>query len=160
MNALALGTIAGAADRMEIFPLIPSETFTVDTLGLEVTTLVAGSNFKLAIYEDNAGLPGTLIVGTGNLSGASLGVRTQAITPTQLVAGNTYWLAVHASSTTAYRGIAVGGCLPIAYPVAGGTAMSTVRRATGQVFASGLPDPCPAGSLTSASIPAIMLRVA
>ena len=160
VNALALTTITGVADRMEIFPLIPSETFTVDTLGLEVTTSVAGSNFKLAIYADNAGLPGALIVGTGNLSGASLGVRTEAITPTQLVAGNTYWLALHASSNTAYRGIAVGGCMPIAYPAAGGTALSTQRRATGQTFGSGLPNPSPAGSLTGATIPAVMLRVA
>lgn len=159
VSSLALTTISGATDRMDIFPFIPSKTFSVDTLGLEVTTAVAASNFKLAIYADASGLPDALIVGTGDLSGASLGVRTEAITPAQLVAGTTYWLAVHSGANIGYRGVAVGSCLPIAYPAAGGTALSTVRRATGQTFGSGLPDPCPAGVLTGATIQAVMLRV-
>lgn len=160
VNSLALATTGGAADRIDLFPFIPAKTFSVDTLALEVTTLQAGGLFKIGVYADNNGVPGSLIVGTGDLSGASNGVRTAAITSTQLVAGTVYWLAVHANASIVFRGIAVSGAMAIAYPAAGGTALSTLRRATGQPYASGLPSSGPAGTLTGASLMAVMLRVA
>jgi hypothetical protein len=156
--SLALATIAGAAGRIDFYPFVPAKTFTIDRLALEVTTLIAASQLKIGIYSDLAGIPDALLLGTGNLDGASTGVKFEAAAFT-FVAGTPYWLAVHFSATTTVRGIAVGGLIQLAYPAAGGTALSTVRRAT-VTYASGLPNPAPAATLNGATAPNVMLRVA
>jgi hypothetical protein len=156
--SLALATIGGAAGRIDFYPFVPAKTFTIDRLALEVTTLIAASQLKIGIYSDLAGIPDALLLGTGNLDGGSNGVKFEAAAFT-FVAGTPYWLAVHYSSTTTVRGIAVGGLIQLAYPAAGGTALSTVRRAT-VTYASGLPNPAPAATLNGATAPVVMLRVA
>ncbi len=156
--SLALATIGGAAGRIDFYPFVPAKTFTIDRLALEVTTLIAASQLKIGIYSDLAGIPNALLLGTGNIDGASNGVKFEAATFT-FVAGTPYWLAVHFSSTTTVRGIAVGGLIQLAHPAAGGATLSTVRRAT-VTYASGLPNPAPAATLNGATAPVVMLRVA
>ena len=159
VNGVALTTVNGAAGRLSLYPFIPCETFSVDRLDIEVTTNVAASNCKLAIYASSGSVPGDLIVGTGDISTAANGVFGQAITSTQLIAGTVYWLAIHYSSNQAVRAIPVGGCYGFQYPGAGGTAQSTVRNVT-SAYGSGLPNPPVGTTTTSVQIPAIMLRVA
>ena len=156
--SLALATVGGAAGRIDFYPFVPSKTFTIDRLALEVTTLIAASQLKIGIYSDLAGIPDALLLGTGDLDGASTGVKFGAVAFT-FVAGTPYWLAVHFSANTTVRGIAVGGLIQLAYPAAGGTALSTVRRAT-VTYASGLPNPAPSAVLNGAAAPVVMLRVA
>lgn len=66
-------------------------TRTIDIIQTEVTTLVGGSNLRLGIYSDNGSCyPGELVLDSGGLSGASLGVVSASVS-VQLTPG-LYWL--------------------------------------------------------------------
>lgn len=157
MNATAGSTSAGAADRLEMVPFIPSKDVVIDELAFEVTTLLAGSNCKVGLYDSNptTGLPDARLEGSGDLSCATTGVKTNAITPRTLTAGTLYWLAIHFSSTQTVRAVAVGGCMPIASQAAG-TAVPTSIRAKA-TYASGLPATAPAG--TNTTVVAVWVRM-
>ena len=70
-------TLAGVADRMNIYPFIPKFDFTADQLGINVTTAVASSNAKIVVYDsDINGRPDQRITETGNLDCSSTGAKT------------------------------------------------------------------------------------
>lgn len=160
-NALARGTIAGAANRMEFVPFIPAQTISINELAIEVTTGVAGSSMHVGIYADNGNTPdgGALLVGTAAaLSGVSNAVVNQAVASTALNAGTLYWLAINYSSTTTLRSIAAGGILALGTP-ASGTGVFTNRRVT-RAFGA-LPATAPVGTaLTSSAVGWVRMKVA
>lgn len=161
VNAAAAGTNAGAANRLDFVPYIPSKNITVDQLAIEVTTLVASSQARIGIYSSNAsGVPDALLSGAGTLLDCgSTGSKTSAVSPSvTLIAGTVYWLAIHYSSTQTLRSLSVGSLLPLNVPVTG-TTHNTGRRATA-TFASGLPNPAPSTSLISAAMGRVLLRKA
>lgn len=153
-----LTTQTGLANRLDLYPFVPAHNLPINQLAIEVTTGVAGALMKIGIWENASGLPGALVVGTGDLDGSSNGVKTFAVSTT-LVAGKVYWMGVHYSSNNSVRAIPVAMSMTIAYPAAGGTALSNARRATA-TYGLGLPDPAPAGSVNNLTLAAIMLRVA
>lgn len=67
---------------------------TVSDLGVSVTVAAPGNTFRLGIYADCAGEPGSLLAETDTLSAASVAVVTGAIPATDLYAGHAYWLAL------------------------------------------------------------------
>ena len=159
--ALAMGTVAGAANRLDLMPFIPTETITVDRLSLEVTTGVASAQARIGIYGSTAtGAPGDLLTGQGTLLDcATTGEKASTISGgITLNAGTPYWLGVHMSSTATLRALAVGGMMPLGIP-ATGTGLFTLRRAS-PAFASNLPTTAPASTLTSAVGPRMALRLA
>jgi hypothetical protein len=161
LNALALGTVAGAANRLDFIPFIPSRDVAINLLSLEVTTLIAGAQARVGIYSSTpAHLPGDLLTGAGTLLDCgSTGAKQSAITGgLTLTAGTHYWLAVHTSSTANFRALAVGALLPLGLPETG--ANSNVARRATATFASGLPTTAPAASLVSASMPRLAMRLA
>jgi hypothetical protein len=153
-----LGTVAGAANRLDFYPFIPDGNITIDELAIEVTTLIAASQARVGIYSANGGsLPNALLTGQGTLLDcATTGAKASAITALVLTSGTTYWLAIHTSSTQTLRSIAAGALLPLGH-AATGTAIYSCRRATA-TFASGLPTTAPAATLTSAAVPWIRMR--
>ncbi len=157
LNASALSTVAGAANRLDFIPFIPSKNLTLNEIAIEVTTLLAASQAHVGIYSDLNGSPNARLAGTTTpLDCATTGFKTFALSNLTMTAGQTYWLAVLTSSTQTLRAIPVAALLPIAAP-ASGTAISTVRRAT-STFASGLPATAPATTPTSAVAPYARLR--
>jgi len=160
LNATALGTAAGAANRFEALPYIPTHNQTINELALEVTTLLAASQFYLAVYADNgSAAPGTLIVGTSVLDSASTGYKTGSVANTTLGAGTLYWLVTLISGTQTFRAVAIAGAYAFSAPAAAATAAFTVQRGT-STFGSGLPGTAPACTPTNAAIPAVRLRLA
>jgi hypothetical protein len=73
-------------------PILVPYACTIDALGLRVYTLSAGSTIRLGIYDaGNGGLPKTLLLDAGTVSGASTGDKT--ITGLSLaLSPGTYWL--------------------------------------------------------------------
>lgn len=158
-NATALTTIAMAANRFEAIPFIPAHDLTINELALEVTTLIAASQFRLGIYADNgAAAPGSLLVGTGLLDSGTTGYKTETITSRTLAGGELVWLVSLTSSNPTMRGVALAGAYTFSAPAAAGTAMFTAQRGT-STFASGLPASAPACTPNNAIIPAIRLRL-
>jgi hypothetical protein len=157
LNATALTTVAGAANRLDFMPFIPALGFTCNELAVEVTTLLAASLAHVGIYDDLNGVPNNrLAFSASALDCATTGVKTAAISQA-LVAGRIYWLAVLTSSTQTLRAIPLAGLLPLAAPTSG-TAISVLRRAT-FTFAA-LPATAPATVLTSAVAPWVRMKVA
>lgn len=156
LNAVAKSTIAGAANRLDLMPYL-GDGKTLQSIGLEVTTGVASAQARVGIYADAAGLPAALLADSGVLDCSTTGVKSGAVSIT-LAVGVRYWLAVLSSSTQTYRGVPVAALQSLGIPAAGGTTVFTLRRAT-QTFASGLPSTGPAGTLTSAIAPVVMMRL-
>jgi hypothetical protein len=100
-NAGPVTTGALTSGQVRYVPFYVHETKTFDRIACEVTTAGAGGTpvLRLAIYSDNVGAPGTLIVDAGTVT--AVGVGGKEITISQsLTAGNTYWLACVAQGAT------------------------------------------------------------
>ena len=81
-------------------PYIVDSTHIVTDIGLEVTTAIAATNIRLALYYDNNGVPGSLIEESAAISSASTGLKTHTFaTPKTLSASNQiYWMAFQCSA--------------------------------------------------------------
>ena len=95
----ATGTLAGVADRIDLFPFTARDDTPITGLALNVTTLVASALGKIVIYDEDAnGRPNNLLLETGTIDLGTAGVRPIAASLT-LRRGKTYWLGVRHSST-------------------------------------------------------------
>ena len=95
----ATGVLAGVAGRMDLFPFIPRDDITIDRLSVNVTTLIAAALGKIVLYAaDATGRPATLILETGDLDFATVGLK-EAIVAQTLRCGITYWIGIRHSST-------------------------------------------------------------
>ena len=76
----AIGTLAGAANRMDIFPFIPRDDITLARLAINVTTLIAGELGKLVVYSTDAtGRPASLLLETADLDFSTAGVKAATV---------------------------------------------------------------------------------
>jgi Phage tail repeat like len=159
LAALALTTIAAAANRLDYIPFIPARDLTVDRLDIEVTTLIAASQARVAIYADSAGAPAAILRdGASVLDCSTTGLKSATITALSMTAGTTYWLAILSSSTQTYRGIAVGGMMPMLVDATLNT--TYVHKRQTQTFASGMPASASGLSNISGTVPLIKMRLA
>ena len=95
----ATGVLAGVAGRMDLFPFIPRDDITIDRLSVNVTTLIAAALGKIVLYAaDATGRPATLILETGDLDFATVGLK-EATVAQSLRCGITYWIGIRHSST-------------------------------------------------------------
>ena len=92
-------TLAGAANRIDLFPFIPGRDFDFDRLAVNVTTAVASALAKIVIYStDEMGRPDALLLETGTLDLSATGSRTVDAT-FSLRQGRCYWFGLRHSST-------------------------------------------------------------
>lgn len=92
-------TVAGVANRMSAYPFIPKFDFTCDRMGINVTTAVAASNAKIAIYDsDTDGRPNQRLTETGDLNCSTIGAKESTIS-VGFKEGKQYWIVVRTSST-------------------------------------------------------------
>lgn len=156
-------TVAVPTGTTQFIPIRPAKDITFDRLEVEVTTLVAGSTFHLAIYGDSGNKPDTTDViarTTTALSGASTGIKdTGAEMTGTLLAGRTYWLAIATSGSITFRAPPLAS-LPIVGTTSAAMSVSCYRQATA-TFAQ-LPSTAPTTSVGTANttVPIIRLRVA
>lgn len=95
----APGTVAGAADRFDLFPWSPRADLSIDQLAINCTTAVASATAKIVVYSSDAnGRPGTLLTETAALDLGTTGVKTAAWAAT-LRESETYWFGVRHSAT-------------------------------------------------------------
>lgn len=117
-NGTVTTTLAPGANNFKLMPFVPYFDFECDQLVANVSTLFAGSNFKFVIYEMVNFRNGSqetgditdaiLIYESGNISGATTGLKTQAVS-IQFYAGVTYLIGIRTSAgTLAFTSIAVG----------------------------------------------------
>ncbi|MEN9522492.1 MAG: hypothetical protein RL065_869, partial [Bacteroidota bacterium] len=86
-------------NRIEFTKLNLSDLSTINSLWMSVKLApLSPTNARMAIYSDNAGKPGTLLVQSNVKNSFTIGINTFNITPLNLVAGN-YWVAVLTNNT-------------------------------------------------------------
>lgn len=81
-------------------PIIVPNTVTINQISTVLTSTVAGS-IRLGIFNDNNGLPGTVLLDAGTVSYPIASLTTYSITVSQVVQPGRYWLAVYNISGTA-----------------------------------------------------------
>lgn len=101
INGAALNTLSGVANRMTLLPYIPNVSFTCASLYMNVSTLLLTANARILIYSDVNGVPTTKLYESANLDCSTIGIKT-TLTGFSFVAGTTYWLCIHSSSTPIY----------------------------------------------------------
>ena len=132
--------LAGAANRMDIFPWVCPYDFASDLAAVNVTTAVASATGKIVLYEANptTTYPASLLAESPVLDFSTVGAKTAALSYS-FKAGNVYWLGIRHSSTAALSGWPLQSCLNINGQSPVTTAASSVRRTV--TFANAAPNP-------------------
>jgi len=161
---VATTATAPGAGALTCYPVVVSNTVTVDEITAEVVTAGATSVLRAGIYahDNTTRLPGELIVDAGTAAASSPGLKSIAISET--LTPGIYWLAVvrQGADSVAFRTTATtGGFIPWLSPgpalISGGT-RNAYPRANAAVTGA-LPDPF--GSVIYSSFtPVVQLKVA
>jgi hypothetical protein len=99
-----LSSQAFTANRLNAYPYIPAQSFTSSNIFINVTTAVAGSLCRIAIYSDLNGYPNSSLFVSSNLDCSTTGQKT-ALTNFTFTAGVTYWLAFHGGIVSSTVGV-------------------------------------------------------
>lgn len=168
-NGTATTTLAPGANNFKLMPFVPYFDFECDQLVANVSALFAGSNFKFVIYEMvnfRSGSQETgditdavLVYESGNISGATTGLKTDAVS-IQFFSGVTYLIGIRTSSgTLAFTSIPLGS-LPnmIGHSTVPATNMFTNEQKTLAFATPADTNPTSFVGINSA-FPLIMMRV-
>lgn len=157
----AVGTSAGAAGRLDLFPFIPRADMPIDRVSVNCTTLAASNVARVALYaSDASGRPAALLAESADLDLTTLGARFATLNFT-FRQGRTYWIGLRFSGTavvTAWPTSAIPD-------LNGGTVPSlTLRKVLRRTITWGTPLPATWGftsaEINAAAPAAIWLRVA
>lgn len=123
-SGASLTTLAGAANRLDLYPFLPRATFVVDALGVNCTSAATGAQGRVVVYSADAnGRPADLLGETPPIDLSSTGNKTGSLGLT-FRQGLTYWLGIrHSGNPT------LSAWISQATPdINGGTTMSTANR--------------------------------
>lgn len=102
-----LGTLVGAANRIDLYPFIPRGDITIDQTAVNVATAVAAAQGKILIYAANgSGQPATRLFESAALDFSATGFKTASVALT-MRKGLTYWIGVRHSATATLTAYAV-----------------------------------------------------
>ncbi len=102
-NASTLASLAGVANRMDIFPVFIRRDMTVVSLGVLCSTAVASALGKIVIYSSNPTdhKPDALLRETATLDFGTTGFKSTTISALALTKGQLIWVGIRHSSTAA-----------------------------------------------------------
>ena len=124
----ASSVLAGAANRIDLAPYYTSTTFTMDRVGVAVSTAVAAALGRVVIYSsDTDGWPDTLLFESADLNLSTTGMKEDTVSM-QLLSGVQYWVGVRHSSTAALRTINVSSAVNLGLTSSAASNYATVLR--------------------------------
>jgi len=135
--------------------------FSIDRIGLDVTTGVASSNAKIVIYNSGTdGYPSSVAYTGGNLDCSSVAFVEETLSFT-FTGGRRYWIGVRTSSTQQLRGASSSTCATFGLTASNANTMFSILRRT-VTYASAAPDPWvfTSSELTAANPPSVRMRKA
>lgn len=125
----ATGNQTGAANQLELAPFITDRTVTIDRLGAAVSTGVAGSLFRVLIYNsDSNGWPDVLQSVSVDLNAATSNTFLEETRNFTFVKNTVYWLGIWKSSTASFRTVPLGNSLNLGLVSGGATSYSAILR--------------------------------
>lgn len=107
-----LSNVGLTANRLVLYPFIPANSFTAETMFINCTTLLSGANARILIYSDLNGSPNSKLMESTDLSLATTGQKSY-VSFFDFVAGTTYWIGVHASTGGSVTHMAASSIMPI-----------------------------------------------
>lgn len=107
-----LSNVGLTANRLVLYPFIPANSFTAETMFINCTTLLSGANARILIYSDLNGSPNSKLMESTDLSLSTTGQKSY-VSFFDFVAGTTYWLGVHASTGGSVTHMAASSIMPI-----------------------------------------------
>jgi hypothetical protein len=160
-NQLSPGTATQVANTLRAFPWEVKRNATIATLRSEVSTLLAATSYRLALYADSAApnnsYPGALIAGTdaalydASTAGVKPGVLASAISVT---AGTIVWVAINCNGAFTARAL-LPGAIPsvLGMPAAMNNISTLTCWSIAQAFGA-MPATFPAGATVTSNISA------
>jgi len=154
-----LTTLASAANRVDITPFMPRVSFTIDQIGLSVSTAAAGSACGLIFDTDINGRPTTILAQGDNVDTGAVATVMGAVSFT-FRAGKLYYVGGWTQAACTLRCGQTYTQVPLSWTNAATPARQAVLRrtqawggaATNWVYA--------VGQHTTASAPFVLMRVA
>lgn len=151
----ALGTLAGFADRLDLYLFRPFYTITPTELGCYVSTPVVAAQYKMLAYASDGplGTPSTQIYVSPAVD-ASINWSPEVAGLPTFRRGYAYWIGIVNSSTATVRALPLTstltfGGLGTASPPAGAIVGTVIRRVAAGQFAA---PPAPFGPVLSTEI--------
>lgn len=156
-----LGTLAGAAGRLDLFPFLPRSDLAVDRLILNCTTAVAGALARIVVYGCDAfGRPDALALETDDLDLSTTGAKSATVS-LPLRQGRTLWLGLRHSAGAATSTWSLnatpdlnGGTAPVT------SARKILRRTVSWANSAPANWSFTSSEINAAAAPAIWLRIA
>lgn len=104
LGAASTTTLALAANTIYFVPVVFGKSGTMDSLGVDVTTVGASSSIRMGVYyADSNNNVGSLVSGPAGVAGTTTGVKL--VNPNcAIVAGTLYYLAVGTTVALSIRG--------------------------------------------------------
>lgn len=153
----APGTIAYAADRMDLVLYHPANSFTTSSIQIDVqTAAAAGKRAKIVIYTDSDGVPGTLLASSGHLVVDSTGLKTWTVSQT-FEKDTRYWVGIHSEDTVTVYAPALRHCRSINYDTTAKNHTICWRKSSS--YAGGPPTPLTGATATNV-VPALLIFTA
>lgn len=159
-DATALGTQSGAADRLDLHAFwLGGAGARIASLGVQVSTALAASTARVAVYEQDPANRTRLIRRhqTGLLDCATTGAKKEAVSFT-FQPGRRYFLGVHSSGTQSFRALPLAALWPLNSSLTSTTQFSVLRFTA--AFAGGCPAELTAtvASMTSTTASAVLME--
>lgn len=149
------GNVAFTNGTMYAYPWLLHEAISIDRIGILAIATASGTA-RLGVYQDSSGLPGSLVVDAGTVSGTSTAVVEATVSTT--IGPGVVWLAVAPQGANqSIRASQSFGYDSFPSPTAQGANAACVTQ-TG--VSGSLPNPFGTPASTAGSSPMVMVRKA
>lgn len=138
LHSVASGTLASAADRLELYPFYTSEQVRVDQIGIAVSTASAGEARVLIYGCGPDSWPSELLHSFEVQNTGTVGYRSADV-DFVFERGRQYWIGRHTSAAPTLRTVTIGSVGNLGLNGSNGTNYFTLLRRT-VAYASGAPE--------------------
>ena len=155
----AMAALAGAANRVDLYPFTARADIVVTGIAINCTVLLAAALGKMVIYSSDVdGRPNALLTETATVDLSAVGVKTATAALT-LRQGVTYWLGLRSSSTASTSTWSVNSTPDINGGAPVLTSRKVLRRTLNFATAASATWGFLSSEITTVAAPAIWLRV-
>lgn len=158
LNSSSFGTFTPNINTLRAVPFFLLRPTTISTVLTEVTTLLAGSQYRVGWYSDNGSrYPGSLVAGSDALfSGASIGVKTVTYASAITLQPGLYWqVSINQLGGVVYRSTPVSALSSLLGMAVTMGSNSTISCLSSTLTFGSLPATFPAGATTTTNIQAV-----
>ncbi len=159
-NASPTSTSSFANNSIKAFPFIITKSMTATEIVSEITSLSAGTTYRVGLYTDNNGYPNTLVANSdvGTYDSGTLGVRTGVFAAPITLSAGLYWIVVNSNGLAGFRANTQANNIVISGLPAMGSGMARTSWSATLAYGA-LPSTFPAGAGTTNATLSIIIGI-